>query len=349
MKVKGIYKRGEIYWVRRMVNGINHRESLETTDLEEAIKKARALRQSGPVSGDESILALGEKWRVAKVKAGEHRPTSDASAAGVLKNFANFFPGKTVKQITTQDIETWHRHEAQRIAKITAMTYLIGIKAFYAWAKKNNHVITDPAQPVKRPNLGNASSRRSFCTAKLRDKIIEGADNDDLRFILFCGFHAGLRRGEICEVRNDWIDLDNKILWVKKTEKNDKRLRKGEKPFPIKNSNERPIPLTTPFAEFLKGYLREDLGPLDFPLHPNNGYGSGRYRYDIIEPFNAHMEKMGAPHVTPHTMRHTFASLLVQRGISLYKVAKWIGDTEKVTAKHYAHLAPDDKSIDTLV
>jgi site-specific recombinase XerD len=52
--------------------------------------------------------------------------------------------------------------------------------------------------------------------------------------------------------------------------------------------------------------------------------------------------------VTPHVMRHTFASLLASQGCSLFKIAKWLGDTETTTANHYAHLMPTDPDIEKL-
>jgi site-specific recombinase XerD len=45
-------------------------------------------------------------------------------------------------------------------------------------------------------------------------------------------------------------------------------------------------------------------------------------------------------------MRHTFASLLVQAGVSVYKVARWLGDGVEVVEEHYGHLAPKDSDIE---
>ena len=44
-------------------------------------------------------------------------------------------------------------------------------------------------------------------TAAQRDKLIKDAPSDDLRFILFAGFHCGMRKNEIIEARVDWFDL----------------------------------------------------------------------------------------------------------------------------------------------
>jgi integrase len=49
--------------------------------------------------------------------------------------------------------------------------------------------------------------------------------------------------------------------------------------------------------------------------------------------------------VTPHVMRHTFASLLAIDGKSIYKIAAWLGDTVRVTERVYAHLCPQDGDV----
>ena len=51
--------------------------------------------------------------------------------------------------------------------------------------------------------------------------------------------------------------------------------------------------------------------------------------------------------VNIHILRHTCASRLVQRGVSLYTVAKWLGHSSVTVTERYAHLAPD--ALDTAV
>jgi hypothetical protein len=40
--------------------------------------------------------------------------------------------------------------------------------------------------------------------------------------------------------------------------------------------------------------------------------------------------------------------LLASQGCSLYEIAKWLGDSERTTAAHYAHLLPSDPDIEML-
>jgi integrase len=50
--------------------------------------------------------------------------------------------------------------------------------------------------------------------------------------------------------------------------------------------------------------------------------------------------------VKSYVMRHTFASLLAIAGVSIVKIAEWLGDDVKVVERHYAHLLPQDLDIE---
>ena len=52
------------------------------------------------------------------------------------------------------------------------------------------------------------------------------------------------------------------------------------------------------------------------------------------------LEDAGVPYAPPHTMRHTAASWLVQAGVPLYEVQKFLGHEKADTTARYAHLAP---------
>jgi len=102
--------------------------------------------------------------------------------------------------------------------------------------------------------------------------------------------------------------------------------------------------------EFLNDYPMEG----SWCIAPEVQRGESRYRYDFGYPYKRYLtytgEKLGRDlsWVTPHVMRHTFASLLVIAGVSLYKVSKWLGDDDRVAQRHYAHLQEGDREINKL-
>ncbi len=54
------------------------------------------------------------------------------------------------------------------------------------------------------------------------------------------------------------------------------------------------------------------------------------------------------PKATIHTLRHTFASRLVQAGVSIAKVSKLLGHSSVQTTEIYAHLAPNEVSVEAV-
>jgi integrase len=94
--------------------------------------------------------------------------------------------------------------------------------------------------------------------------------------------------------------------------------------------------------------------------HIERGYAGQRYL--LVLPYRdqplsaptlakwckAGFEAAGVPYgrdaasLTSHSLRHTFASWLIQRDVSPLKVAELLGDTAEITMRTYAHLSPRD-------
>jgi len=93
--------------------------------------------------------------------------------------------------------------------------------------------------------------------------------------------------------------------------------------------------------EFLKKY------GLRYPylLQPDVKQGKHRYRFDFRRAFFDYMKAQGVPWISPHVMRHSFASICASKGIDIYRIATWLGDDVRVVQRHYAKLRPDDREI----
>lgn len=62
---------------------------------------------------------------------------------------------------------------------------------------------------------------------------------------------------------------------------------------------------------------------------------------DIHRAFTKFAAALGVPWVTPHVLRHTWGSLKIMRGASLYDISQVMGDTVATLEKHYLHVSPD--------
>jgi len=338
-KIKGINQRGKIYWLRTQKNGRLLQMSLETEDYVEAVKKAALILQKpdlNPTQGLKADLALFTKYQL------EHHlwtESTEDSKGAVLQKFGRWCHWLATDEIRPRHVLDWYealrkekKKNGEPLHEGTAHTYLNALRSFFKWAVEQKPPIARE-NPVVGLNLGQVlhAPRRKFCTYEQRDQILAGAPNDDLRFILYCGFHAGLRKKEIIEARPEWFDIERGVLHVVQTAT-----------FVPKDKEDRTVPLTAEFKKFLTGYgLRSP-----YMLKPDVKKGKSVYRYDFDRPYFNYLVPLGYRWVTPHVMRHTFGSLLASSGCSIFKIAVWMGDEVRTAQKHYAHLLPVDSDIE---
>ncbi len=111
-----------------------------------------------------------------------------------------------------------------------------------------------------------------------------------------------------------------------------------------KDKDKRTIPLTKAFSDFLTEEMPVD-GELPEPFLIQPTKVRAKRATDTIfgSPLRR-MQRQGISWVKPHVMRHTFASLLAIAGVSIFKIAQWLGDDVKVVEGHYAHLLPQDST-----
>src|SRR5438552_6109440 len=329
---RGIYLRGHVYWLAIQRNGKRYFITLETTDPAEAVRRAETMRKHIDIESGAPINAEIDRFIAYKLRQQEYTRSSAVTKRNKLLLFADSLPpGAIATTVTTRQVQRFYDEALERAADTTALGYVMAVRAFFRWAVETARIARrNPVKDVKvARTVGRA--RKDFCTYDLRDRLIRGAPTEELRFILFCGFHAGLRFQEIVEARPFWFDLETGNLHLRKTTTMN-----------FKDREERSIPLTLEFQKFLTFYGMR----APFMLRPDVPHGKWLYRYDFRASFMKYMCAQRCEWVTPHTMRHTFASLLVSAGESIYKVAVWLGDEVTTVQKHYGHLTPDNHGIE---
>ncbi len=353
--MKNVYVREGGYWFSKMSKGKRTWVNLQTRDLSEAVKRATEIRSHPLVKPTHDLMDDARRFLEYKVRMNRHTSVSSKGKLLVLQRFCNWLPeSATLANITSKQASEFYAHLQRSITKrektvlseSTILSYMMTLRAFFRWAVEVERVRVD--NPVKAVKFAvcDKRARLNWCSQTLKTKLIAKAPNVGLRFILFCGFDAGLRRGEIVEARRDWFDLKAGLLHVRKAE-GPPRLRDGELPFRSKDRDERTIPLTKPFQKFLGKFLR-GRDTLDFALEPTVKHGDWRYRYDFRRPFTEYMTARKCEWITPHVMRHSFASILASAGVSIFKIAQWLGDDVRVVQRHYAKLASGDEDIHAL-
>jgi integrase len=349
VKVKGLYLRGQVWWFRpAQQNGLRPSPfSLDTADENTAVSKVMEMRQqpdfhSPATWAHEVKLYMDEALRLKRISA-SFAPTRRMT----LRNFGRDYKVTRPEAVTASLMQRYYDDQLDAGLKSnTARGYVTSLRAFFKWLMAEGRLRANPALGVKMKRDVRFYHHR-FCPKEEMDALIDNCPRDDVKFVLLCGFDAGLRRDEISEAVPAWFATQG-IVHLQNSAH-----------YEVKDGDARHIPLTDRFAAFLKTFDRR--GP--YMLHPEVGRSAtseANYRYDFRRPFEeylAALSKKALPEfgnqvhdftwITSQTMRHTFASLRVQKGVSIYKVARWLGDGVEVVQRHYGHLAPQaDKDIE---
>ena len=339
---RGIYKRGNLYWFSHQKDKKRKFFSLNTADLATAIRKAAQIRHSPTITSGLLLINCVDRFvrdmaaaRERGARKGWARRTAD-SKIYTLRQFSDYVGKLTPERVTSEHIRKFYQMRLRSLNAQTAYGNYMTVRSFFNWCVTEHLARENPCILVKVETPPRAA-RKDFCSLELVAKLISECPRADLKYVLYCGFHTGLRALEIVESVPWWFDLKRGHLHLRKTPT-----------INFKDLEERTIPLTSDFQTF----LRDDYGLQEpFMLHPENKHGKNRYRYDFKRPFTLYMKEQKCAWVTPHIMRHTFASLLASMdpmlgGPSDFEICTWMGIDLRTYQRTYAKLRPRRGALD---
>ena len=211
--------------------------------------------------------------------------------------------------------------------RVSISRKLASIRTFYEFLIRNGTIKSNSAKLVPTPK--GEKRLPTFLTVDEVVKLVETPGSDNVyesrdRAILELLYSCGLRVSELVGINLNNLDLISMSVKV---------LGKGNK--------ERMVPLGSKASTAIKTYLRQrlDLKPEDDYLFVNSRGGrlSTRSIDRIIKKYAA---ISGIPkNISPHVLRHTFATHLLGGGADLRAIQEMLGHKSLSTTQRYTHIS----------
>jgi integrase/recombinase XerD len=278
----------------------------------------------GAVSG--SIRSFLDFCRVEKGLA----VNSNRSYLLDLKRFSDWF-ARPEQDAQTQDLERYV--EFLYAAKLSARSisrHITTLRNFYRFLLQEKIVDRDPTELLKSPRIG--SSLPKFLNQEEVDRLLASPDvskplglRDHAMFELL--YATGLRVSELCQVDLAAVELDGGLLRV---------IGKGNK--------QRIVPFGDSARKALEDYLAAGR-PLLLKGRVSRylfvtARGSALSRQAFWKLLGMHGRRLGMRRkLTPHVIRHSFATHLVEGGADLRSVQVMLGHADISTTQVYTHVA----------
>lgn len=249
-----------------------------------------------------------------------------------LKTYCQFLINKGIKDVQMiKDTDIKEFLKARNIEESTTIAHnLTVIKNFHIYLLKENLVDTDVSEFIERPKLKKALPKTLSVEEIERLLDINLLTPFDYRnkAMLELMYGCGLRVSELVNLENNDLDMINCLIRI---------TGKGNK--------DRIIPIGEYSIYYLKEYLkvREKLlkRKVCNKLFLNN-HGQGISRQGFFKILKEILLKKNLnSDVSPHTLRHSFATHLINRGADLRSIQEMLGHTDISTTKIYTRVSDE--------
>ncbi len=228
-----------------------------------------------------------------------------------------------ITEITQQMIEKYKQNRLNentprgtKLTRSALNSELKHLKAMFNWALKLRILSRSPFLGIKFVKV-EEKPIRFLSTDELKSllAIIESAHDDEMFDLVQFYLQTGARASELLKPKFTWKSVD---------------LQRGIIILIGKKRKRRTLPLNDLLKNMLQG--RENIGsPFEFTY--NQVYRRLKKYYKIAKIENASV----------HTLRKTCGAILIQKGVDIYRVSKWLGhSTVTVTENHYVDLLKSD-------
>lgn len=252
-----------------------------------------------------------------------------------VDKYMEWLGDKGLKKVTTGDIEDFlvHLRGEKKMAASSAARMLASIRGLHSFGVQERMLDGDVAASVPVPSRG-ASIPKALTVDEVA-ALIEACPNGDAagplqlrdRALVEMLYSTGARITELLDLNVDDLDTKNQLVLVRG-----------------KGGKERIVPLGVPALEALSQYVVRARTPLNKKGSPAlflNQRGGRMGRQSGFKVVSEAAERAGLGAVSPHSLRHSFATHLLEGGADVRVVQELLGHASVATTQIYTKVTPE--------
>ena len=242
-----------------------------------------------------------------------------------LLGFIETLSANEIEKITRKDVTGFIRVlRENNFAQTSIIRKIASLRGFFKWAYASGLTSVNPALAIEQPRLPKKLPKVLNLTE------IQTLLNEELslleRLMMELLYSCGFRVSELVNLKLADIEINAKYI---------RCFGKGSK--------ERIVPIGEPAKSVIKDFL-----PYREMIMDKYGIKSKRFlisdvgrevtRQDVYKFIRKQGEKINK-HISPHTLRHTFATHLIENGADLRVVQELLGHSDVATTQLYTHIS----------
>lgn len=253
---------------------------------------------------------------LARMDAGQGR-NLDKKRQHLTQHLVPFFAERPLSKMTGFEVQRYVKARREQVSDATinrelaTLNHLLHRAVEWGWLDR----------AVKVPRLREDNRRRVYLTGEQAQRLLTAARADacwEIYPFVLIGLHTAMRRSEILGIRWEYVDLERRVIHI-----------------PRAKAGARDQPITATLADYLSELRALLPGAVWlFPADSASGH-----RVEIERPFRRVVAAAGLnpQEVTPHTLRHTAITHLVQAGVDLPTVQRISGHKTLAMVARYSH------------
>lgn len=319
-------------------------------DAEEAARKLAVQRDEGTLPRDShtTVAQFMTTWLESAVHL---RPTSKASYESYIKNHIIPHLGDIkLHKLSGLDIRAFYativadqQSGKKGLAPSSVHHIHAVLKRALSEAVKWGLIPRNPADGITPPRR-NRSTKKVVLTPAEAQRLLAGLEGTDLYVPVAVMLWTGMRRGELLGLTWDKVNLSEGIIYVEQAIS--RAHGKSTIAEPKTDTGIRAIPISAHIVELLKAHRadqerrRAEYGSAWAETNAVFDRGNGDFWVPntFTKKVTYYFRKLGFTNISPHSMRHTHATILHHKGASLRAIQSRLGHSDaRTTLTIYTH------------